>query len=150
MFASYCLSKAGVTCLPQCANCYRWRRKLGRDYIDDEDDYIPGPGDLIFFHHDRDDDPKDKNFPNHVGIVTDYDPETEMVHTVEGNAGLAVRARSYSRSNASITGYVSMRKCMIRWDKAYKKRLSKALEEDLARVKGNEATRRARRTKSAI
>ena len=146
MFASYCLSIAGVSPLPQCANCNRWKNKLGDQYIDDEDDYIPGPGDLIFFHKDRVSD--DPNFPNHVGIVVDYDPETDIVYTVEGNSGQSVRARQYNRDFERIVGYVSMRKVMIRWDAAYNARLSEALAADLAQIKGDAAVRRAARKKA--
>ena len=97
---------------------------LGREYIDNEDEYIPEPGDLIFFHHDRVS--KDPNFPNHVGIVTGYDEEEDLVYTVEGNSGKGVRTHWYKRENTAIVGYVSMRRCMARYDKVYKLRLRQA------------------------
>ena len=50
-------------------------RVLGDRYIDNEDEYIPEPGDIIFFHHNRVS--KDPNYPNHIGIVTNYDAETD-------------------------------------------------------------------------
>ena len=123
MFASYCLEMAGVGegILPRAANCQRWKVKLGSDYIDDEDDYIPEPGDLVFFHHDRGVD--DPNFPNHVGIVVDYDAKKDWIYTVEGNSGFMVRERIHARESETIVGYVSLRHYMVRWDKAYKERL---------------------------
>ena len=132
MFVSYCLEMAGVPrwVMPQEANCNRWKNKLGRRYIDDEDDYIPQPGDLIFFHHDRVS--KDPNFPNHVGIVTNYDEEKDLVYTVEGNAGAAVSARIYGRTNSVIVGYASMGYCMRRWDKVYRQRMREQLEDGRA------------------
>ncbi len=130
MFASYCLEMAGVPrwMLPQEANCNRWKNKLGKRYIDDEDEYIPEPGDLIFFHHDRVS--KDPNFPNHVGIVVEYDPEKDLVYTVEGNSGAAVSNRIYNRTNAQIVGYASIGYCMKRWDKVYRQRMRDQLAED--------------------
>ena len=132
MFASYCLEMAGVPrwMMPQEANCNRWKNKLGKRYIDDEDEYIPEPGDLIFFRHDRVS--KDPNFPNHVGIVVDYDPEKDLVYTVEGNAGAAVRNRVYARGNSVIVGYASIGYCMKRWDKVYLQRLRDQLASDRA------------------
>ena len=115
--------------MPQEANCNRWKNKLGQRYIDDEDNYIPQPGDLIFFHHDRVS--KDPNFPNHIGIVTDYDAEEDLVYTVEGNAGAAVTARIYGRTNSMIVGYASMGYCMQRWDEVYLQRMRDQLEDGL-------------------
>ena len=124
MFVCYCLDKAGVGkgLMAGSANCNRWKNGLGKRYIDDEDDYIPEPGDLIFFHHDRE--PKVPNFPNHIGIVVAYDPETDTLTTVEGNAARDVRTREYTRDNEKIVGYASMRYCMKRWDKVYKARVA--------------------------
>ena len=78
----------GIGLLPRATNNWRWKVKLGKEfYIDDEDEYVPEPGDLIFFHFDRAD--EEPNFPNHVGIVVDYDEEQDLVYTVEGNAAAA-------------------------------------------------------------
>ena len=132
MFVSYCLEMAGIPrwVMPQEANCNRWKNKLGRRYIDDEDDYIPQAGDLIFFHHDRVS--KDPNFPNHIGIVTNYDEEKDLVYTIEGNANMAVSARIYGRTNSMIVGYASMGYCMRRWDKVYRQRMRDRLEDGRA------------------
>ena len=149
MFASYCLEKAGIPrwMMPQEANCNRWKNKLGKRYIDNEDEYIPEPGDLIFFHHDRVS--KDPNFPNHVGIVVDYDPEKDLVYTVEGNAGAAVRNRVYARSNSVIVGYASIGYCMKRWDKVYRQRVREQLADDRAEDALDEREDQHQRTKAS-
>ena len=144
MFVSYCLNAAGIPewMMPRSANCNRWKIRLGHRYIDDEDEYIPEPGDLIFFHHDRVS--KDPNFPNHVGIVVDYDPEKDLVYTVEGNSGAAVSSRIYGRTNSVIVGYASMGYCMKRWDKVYKQRVREQLANGRAedRLEPNTGSRR--------
>lgn len=122
MFASWCLKQAGVPewMMPRCSNCWRWRQALGSRYDDDEDKYIPEPGDLIFFHHDREDaNPEDKNFPNHIGIVVDYSERWQTVYTIEGNVGGKVVHKNYPLYDESIVGYSSMRYVMERWDPNY-------------------------------
>lgn len=59
--------------------------------------YIPKPGDLIFFDWDSDND------PDHVGIVEKV--EIGKVYTVEGNSKDEVRAKSYNLNSKSIFGY---------------------------------------------
>ena len=132
MFVSYCLQRAGIDegIMPQSANCNRWKGHLGARYIDDEDNYFPEAGDLIYFHHDRVS--KDPNFPNHIGIVTDFDAEKGIVYTVEGNAGKAVSVRQYPHNSAVIVGYASMRYCMVRWDRVFKARLADEMTASLA------------------
>ena len=135
MFVSYCLEKAGIPewMMPRCPNCNRWKNKLGFRYIDDEDNYIPEPGDLIFFHHDRVS--KDPNFPNHVGIVVDYDEEKDWVYTVEGNTSSGVAPATYMRLDSVIVGYASIGYCMERWDDVYKQRKADYLVESRARLR---------------
>ena len=111
----------------------RWKAKLGHRYIDDEDEYLPEPGDLIFFHHDRVSD--DPNFPNHIGIVTEYDAEKELVYTVEGNTSNGVATRVYAHSDACVVGYASMGYCMRRWDDVYKQRVRDQLANERAEDK---------------
>ena len=152
MFVSYCLRMSGIHegILPQSANCNRWRWAVGAQYIDDEDEYIPEPGDLIFYHHDRVS--HDPNFPNHIGIVVDYDPEKDIVYTVEGNSNLEVRYHECPRDYSAIVGYVSMRYYMNRYDQAYLNRLNDTLAADLALIKGNTegaARNRAKMAKAA-
>ena len=155
MFVSYCLEKAGIGegIMPHSANCNRWKGYLGARYIDDEDNYYPEAGDLIFFHHDRVS--KDPNFPNHIGIVTGYDAGKNLVYTVEGNSGKSVRTHEYDHESSVIVGYASMRYCMLRWDDEYKSRIQQNLtnallaayeeynrnkaEEEAAEIAGTEA-----------
>lgn len=108
MFASFCLKYAGISAgdVPRESNCNRWKDALWTMYIDDEDEYLPRVGDLIFFHHDRVS--TDPNFPNHVGIVVDVNREQGLVYTVEGNAGKAVREKVYSMDDETIVGYVNI------------------------------------------
>ena len=135
MFVSYCLVKSGIgeDIMPHSGNCNRWKGELGTRYIDDEDTYFPEPGDIIFFHHDRVS--KDPNYPNHIGIVTQYDAETDTVYTVEGNSGKSVRARQYAHDSSVIVGYASMRECMVLYDKTYKSQLGDQLADKLARFR---------------
>ena len=133
MFVMYCLNKAGVGgMLGVYANTNRWRVALGSSYDDNEDEFIPEAGDIIYFHHDRVSD--DPNFPNHVGIVTGYDPDKDVVYTVEGNTGMAVRAKQYTRDDPCIVGYLSLRKYMRRLDKAYRLRVDTARAEERSRL----------------
>ena len=135
MFVSWSLNAAGIPewVMPRASNCQRWKERLGHRYIDDEDEYTPEAGDIIFFHHDRVSD--DPNFPNHVGIVVDFDPEHELITTVEGNAGGGVNIRFYGRSDSTIVGYASMGYCMRRWDKVYKQQVRERLANGRAEAK---------------
>ncbi len=131
MFVSYCLVNAGIgeDIMPHSGNCNRWKGDLGARYIDDEDDYIPEPGDIIFFHHNRVS--NDPNYPNHIGIVTKYDAGSDTVYTVEGNSGKSVRDRQYERGSNVIVGYASMRACMLEHDSVYREQLGDQLASNL-------------------
>ena len=140
MFVSYCLVQSGIGAeyMPNNGNCNRWKADLGERYIDDEDTYIPEPGDIIFFHHNRVS--KDPNYPNHIGIVTKYDAAKDIVHTVEGNSGKSVRARQYERGNSVIVGYASMRDCMVQYDSVYRDQLGDQLAVNLESFRAKYAT----------
>ena len=123
MFVSWSLKKADIPewMMPRDSNCWQWCKKLGSRYEDKEDEYVPEPGDLIFFHHDRDDGHAgEKNFPNHIGIVVDYSERWKTVTTVEGNVGGKVVQKQYELYDESIVGYTSMRWVMEQWDPNYK------------------------------
>ena len=60
-------------------------------------DYIPSPGDIIFFDYDH------NGSANHVGIVESCDGST--VYTIEGNASDAVKQLSYMVGYSGIMGY---------------------------------------------
>lgn len=111
MYVSFCLNYAEVEGMPLEAGCQNWINKLQSEeydlYVDlaDEEntDYIPQPGDLIFFNLDSEPD------SDHVGIVTEYIAETEenaaVVKTIEGNSYYKVRCDEYEADDASIMGY---------------------------------------------
>ena len=115
--------------MPHHGNCNHWKSDLAERYIDDEDSYIPEPGDIIFYHHNRVS--KDPNYPNHIGIVTKYDADTDTVYTVEGNSGKSVRARQYERTNSVIVGYASLRDVMVQYDTVYREQLGDELAANL-------------------
>jgi len=141
MFVSYCLVNAGIgeEYMPHSGNCNRWKSDLGARYIDDEDNYIPEPGDIIFFHHNRVS--KDPNYPNHIGIVVGYDAGSDTVYTVEGNSGKSVRGRQYERGSAVIVGYASMRDCMLEHDSVYRAQLGDQLAANLEDFRAQYADR---------
>jgi len=70
-------------------------------------EYIPKPGDLVFFEVSKED------WANHVGIVKDVRIEVEdkegnlisEVDTIEGNASDAVKEKTYSLDDKKILGY---------------------------------------------
>lgn len=111
MYVSFCLNYAEVEGMPLEAGCQNWINKLQSEeydlYVDlsDEEnaDYIPQSGDLIFFNLDSEPD------SDHVGIVTEYIAETEenvaVVKTIEGNSYYKVRLDEYEADDASIMGY---------------------------------------------
>ena len=117
MFVSFCAHYAQIPekYLPQAANCAKWKKNLDKLYLDDEDSYAPEAGDLIFFHYNRTEDQrpeseKEKNVPNHVGIVTGTDKN--YIYTIEGNSAGRVRECRYEWGDEHIVGYVSMAEIM--------------------------------------
>lgn len=60
-------------------------------------DYIPSPGDIIFF------DWEPNGEPNHVGIVEAV--EDGIVYTIEGNSSNGCREREYAVGSKVIYGY---------------------------------------------
>lgn len=73
-------------------------------------EYIPAPGDLIFF--DRRGSDGILGEYDHVGIVYKYDETTKEVFTIEGNTGSSfnktsiVKMKTYAVDNENIVGYV--------------------------------------------
>lgn len=111
MFVSYCANECGYLesgIMPRSASvayCLQWY--VQRSRFHGEEDYIPKAGDIIFFG----------NGMSHTGIVVAYDPETEVVTTIEGNAGISTTTPyhagssvvecTYRRNYVHITGYAS-------------------------------------------
>ncbi len=116
MFVSFCAYYAQIPQqhLPLSGNCAKWKQQLGDMYIDDEVNYEPEAGDLIFFHYNRTEKTEsadEKNVPNHVGIVTGASDSS--VYTIEGNSAKSVRERAYDLNDEHIVGYVSMAEIML-------------------------------------
>jgi cell wall-associated NlpC family hydrolase len=100
-FVSWCANEVGYIdagIIPKFAACESqgivWFRERG---LWQEPDYVPAPGDIIFFDWEGD------GTSDHVGIV-EY-VEGEVVHTVEGNTSNSVARRSYRLDSGSICGY---------------------------------------------
>ena len=119
MFCSFCLSYAGVDSklMPFDANCPNWIAKLSDEKLDlyhPAGDYVPKPGDLVFFDWDSYD-PRhiESRSADHVGLVKElvYDSETkalEGIKTIEGNSGNQVAVRSYKIDHTALMGYGSI------------------------------------------
>lgn len=79
---------------------YSTIRHLPKELTEEEEAYIPSPGDYIYFRWRNA--AKDVNV-SHVGIVSGV--SEDKLTTVEGNAGGAVANRSYALDNDRIVGY---------------------------------------------
>lgn len=115
MFVSFCANYAGIPGKYLSRNniCAELKEDLidAGAYEDDEDEYTPRKGDLIFFHWVEEDE-KENNRPEHIGIVEFV--KNGRVHTIEGNSGRAVKRNDYVLDDRSIVGYVNMTKLMER------------------------------------
>lgn len=96
MFVSWCANQAGVsvTIVPKTAST-DWGMKWFQDkgLFRYKGQYTPKRGDIVYFKTGR----------SHVGIVEKVSGNT--LHTVEGNTSSRVARRTYSLSDATITGY---------------------------------------------
>lgn len=96
MFVSWCANQAGVktSIVPKTASTttgMNWFKKKG--LFKYKGSYTPKRGDLVYFKTGR----------SHVGLVVKVSGNT--LHTVEGNSSNKVCTRTYSLSDATITGY---------------------------------------------
>ena len=106
MFVSFCLSYAQVDGMPFEESCSKWIELLSDEeygcYLTAEE-HIPCPGDIVFFDFD------DNSAADHVGIVTEYVPETiessACINVIEGNSGNKVRSVTYELGDSHIAGY---------------------------------------------
>lgn len=112
MFASFCINYAEVEGFPYASECQSWINELkGMDlYHDaDEDNYVPKPGDLVFFDWSGS---TGGRTSDHVGIVAEYIPATEIagakIITIEGNYCDKVCKLSYPATSGKIMGYGEM------------------------------------------
>ena len=109
MFVSFCLyyARIPVESMPWESSCVRWVKAL-KDleiYTDDED-YIPEPGDLIFFDYpDPEYDWEPDGRSDHVGIVFSVDEENGIVTTIEGAVNNMVDKHQYELGAKAIAGY---------------------------------------------
>lgn len=104
MFASFCLDYAGVEGVPYDSTCQDWVEELTEAGLYEAGgDYVPQPGDLIFFDYGAD------GTSNHVGLVESVTEASESaeakVHTIEGNSGDRVQRVTYNLSDQRIMGY---------------------------------------------
>lgn len=96
MFVSWCAAQAGVpsSVVPKTASTtegMEWFKSRG--LFKYKGKYIPKRGDLVYFKTGR----------SHVGLVEKVTGST--LHTIEGNSSDKVARRTYSLSDATITGY---------------------------------------------
>ena len=113
-FVSFCLFYAGVPedIIPYNKECSSWSKELENrglfiTYTHDRYgnvNYVPSPGDLIFFDYDFD------KSDEHVGIVTGVDEDTGLIHTIEGNVDWSVTTKVYLRGSGRIRGFASIEK----------------------------------------
>lgn len=66
----------------------------------------PEPGDIIVYNWDQSWQPND-GYADHIGIVTGV--TGGIIHTIEGNAGHAVRRRTYAIGDGNIRGFARPR-----------------------------------------
>ena len=93
VFVAFCLEQAGIPkqAIPRSASCIRMKEELGGYYIDNEDEYEPERGDLIYFHTDVEN-PR-LNVPTHIGIVEDV--TEDKIYTIEGNHCMSINLKSF-------------------------------------------------------
>jgi len=107
MFAAFCIRYAGIgSGYPVDAHVGAWAEKLGGvGALEDNDlEYVPTAGDLIFFDWDRDGE------ADHMGIVEKVDGYS--VFTIQGNAEGMVRRVEYSLGDNDIYAYGSTAELM--------------------------------------
>ncbi len=69
----------------------------------EEDDYLPAPGDLLFYHWQDPGSGDDRGSPDHVGIVTAC--EGGRIRLIEGNVSDAVARREIGVNSRYIRGF---------------------------------------------
>ena len=114
MFASFVLNYAEVEGIPLDANCQHWIETLSKEENDlyrPADEYLPQPGDLIFFDFDIEDEEEKDEAPtaDHVGLVVeimnDEDENPIKLKTIEGNSSDKVQYVTYDLDDPAILGY---------------------------------------------
>lgn len=85
-----------------------WKKEKSDLYIDDEENYTPKAGDLIFFHESDSDEISDTNCPTKMGIIESIDVENGKIYTIEGDVDDRVSEQNYSINDETIVGYVEI------------------------------------------
>ena len=110
MYASFCLSYAGVENYPLESGTTRWINALTEaGYYETSDGYTGKPGELIFFDHDQKRSGRVAVDADHVGIVVEVLPATKTeparIKTIEGNKQDKVIYQTYELDDPTIIGY---------------------------------------------
>lgn len=101
MFVSFCLHYADVEDMPLDSVCANWITALSEvGLYRPADEYVPQPGDLVFFDWDAD------GLSNHVGLVAEL--EDHQITTIEGNYSDRVKENTYDLDDQKILGYAAM------------------------------------------
>ena len=79
---------------------YQWLR--GGDSLMKKNDYIPKPGDLIFFSYNQAGDTEHVALVEYSALAAD---DRVIVHVIEGNNPSSVQRNSYSLSNSQVLGF---------------------------------------------
>lgn len=98
-FVSFCANESGdlnvtIPKFSRVEDGIKWFKDRGKWK---DKNYVPQPGDIIFF------DWQDDNNPDHVGIVEKV--ESDQIYTIEGNSKDECKQRAYLTTNKSIYGY---------------------------------------------
>ena len=102
MFVSFCLHYAGISeeDFPYDCGTITWVNSLkDLGMYAGAENYEPSPGDLVFFDREGD------GLADHVGIVSEADPDSNCLCTIEGNRTSTVEKFEYQLDNCQILGY---------------------------------------------
>ncbi|MBQ7567280.1 CHAP domain-containing protein [bacterium] len=108
-FAMNMLKDYGVLDSSSCANINycpeirNWASQQGL-WEGNGNGYAPQAGDAILF------DWSHNGTAQHIGVVTNYDPETGTIYTIEGNSSDSVAARTYNINSADVMGFINCAK----------------------------------------
>lgn len=129
-FVNFCIHYAGLPneeLFPDKIDANEWYKTFveaeekNQEYLTAKEDYIPVPGDLIFFESEDDD--KEMR----MGIVSSYEEGEPELKVIEGNSDNAVKENTYAVDDSEIAEYLQISEM----EKVYKDRLS---EEEQAQV----------------
>lgn len=106
-FASAVAIKVGMTdIIPvECGCELHVRLFKALDSWVEDDDYIPSPGDFVFYCWEAEEEGDCKQSADHVGIVVEVDAENGMMKVVDGNTNNQVAYRNSRINGWKIRGY---------------------------------------------